>query len=67
MNNAIKKSPQETARHYRSLALICRQQAVLHPEASWRWLSEAERWENLAVRQPEAAGDSTAAASPAAA
>jgi hypothetical protein len=38
-----------TARHYRSLGLICRQQAVFHPEASWKWLGEAERWENLAA------------------
>jgi hypothetical protein len=30
------------------MGLICRQQAVFHPEASWNWLSEAERWEDLA-------------------
>jgi hypothetical protein len=49
MNTTIKKPSQETALHYRSLGLICRQQAALHPEASWRWLSEAERWEELAA------------------
>jgi hypothetical protein len=54
MNTTIKKPSQETALHYRSLGLICRQQAALHPEASWRWLSEAERWEELAATQDEA-------------
>ena len=53
MITTIKKSSQETALHYRSLGLICRQQAALHPEASWNWLSEAERWEDLAARQQE--------------
>jgi hypothetical protein len=53
MNTTIKKPSQETALHYRSLGLICRQQAALHPEASWRWLSEAERWEELAATQDE--------------
>ena len=33
---------------YRARGLLCRQQAVLHPEASWKWLAEAERWEHLA-------------------
>ena len=33
---------------YRARGLLCRQQAVLRPEASWKWLSEAERWEHLA-------------------
>jgi hypothetical protein len=55
--NTIKKTPQETALetalHYRSLGLLCRQQAALHPEARWSWLSEAERWEDLAARQQE--------------
>lgn len=48
---------QEDIRHYRALGSICRQQAVLHPEASWTWLSQAERWEDLAaaaVRTPPA-------------
>jgi hypothetical protein len=39
---------QEEVRHYRALGSICRQQAVLHPEASWTWLSQAEKWEDLA-------------------
>lgn len=33
---------------YRAKGSLCRQQAVFHPEDSWKWLSEAERWENLA-------------------
>jgi len=37
----------EKIRHYRAIALICRQQAVLHPEASWQWLADAERYEHL--------------------
>jgi len=45
----------EEIRHYRALGLICRQQAALHPEASWTWLSQAEKWENLA----EAAGSAS--------
>jgi hypothetical protein len=38
----------ETIRRYRAIALLCRQQAVLHPEDSWKWLGKAERWEDLA-------------------
>jgi hypothetical protein len=38
----------EDVRHYRALGSICRQQAVLHPEASWTWLSQAEKWEDRA-------------------
>jgi hypothetical protein len=38
----------ETIRRYRAIALLCRQQAVLHPEESWKWLGKAERWEDLA-------------------
>ena len=41
-------TPPEDIRHYRALGSICRQQAVLHPEASWTWLSQAEKWECLA-------------------
>jgi hypothetical protein len=33
---------------YPARGLLCRQQAVLHPEASWKWLADAERWEHLA-------------------
>jgi hypothetical protein len=38
----------EDIRHYRALGSICRQQAALHPEASWNWLGQAEKWEDLA-------------------
>jgi hypothetical protein len=33
---------------YRAMGSLCRQQAVLHPEVSWKWLGQAERWEHLA-------------------
>jgi hypothetical protein len=33
---------------YRARGLLCRQQAVLHPEDIWKWLAEAERLEHLA-------------------
>ncbi len=33
---------------YRAMGLLCRQQAVFHPENSWKWLGDAERWEHLA-------------------
>jgi hypothetical protein len=29
------------------MALLCRQQAALHPDQSWKWLGQAERWEHL--------------------
>lgn len=32
----------------RAMGSLCRQQAVFHPEDSWKWLGEAERWEHLA-------------------
>jgi hypothetical protein len=35
---------------------LCRQQAVFHPEASWHWLGQAERWENLAENETVFAG-----------
>ena len=38
----------ENAQHCRAMALLCRQQAVLHPEQKWKWLGQAERWEHLA-------------------
>jgi hypothetical protein len=38
----------ENAQNCRALALLCRQQAVLHPEQKWKWLGQAERWEHLA-------------------
>jgi len=38
----------DNAQHCRSMALLCRQQAVLHPDQNWKWLGQAERWEHLA-------------------
>lgn len=38
----------DNARQCRSMALLCRQQASLHPQDSWKWLAQAERWEHLA-------------------
>lgn len=38
----------ESAERCRTMALLCRQQAVLHPEQKWTWLGQAERWEHLA-------------------
>jgi len=38
----------EKIKHYRAYASLCRQQAALHPDASWHWLAEAERYEHLA-------------------
>jgi len=55
MSTIIKKEPRDAAGYYRSLGLICRQQAARHPEASWTWLSEAERWEEMAVRARDTA------------
>jgi hypothetical protein len=55
MSQSIKNGVWETARYYRSLGPICRQQAVRHPEANWNWLSEAQRWEDLAAREQQAA------------
>ena len=37
----------EMVRRYRAMGRLCRQQAVFHLEASWRWLSEAQRWEDF--------------------
>lgn len=44
----------ENVRRYRALALLCRQQAVFHPEESRDWLGQAERWEHLAQAEIEA-------------
>ena len=57
----------ENIKRYRSVALLCRQQAVLHPEVSWHWLAEAERYEHLADAEIDAYfkernGDTTLAA-----
>jgi hypothetical protein len=38
----------ENAQRCRAIALLCRQQASLHPEDNWKWLAQAERWEHLA-------------------
>jgi hypothetical protein len=38
----------DNAQQCRAKALLCRQQACLHPEENWKWLAQAERWEHLA-------------------
>ena len=38
----------KNVRSYRAMAMLCRQQAVFHPEKSWQYLGDAERWEHLA-------------------
>ena len=38
----------ENAQQCRAIALLCRQQASFHPQDSWKWLAQAERWEHLA-------------------
>jgi hypothetical protein len=38
----------ESAQRCRAIARLCRQQASIHPEQSWKWLAQAERWEHLA-------------------
>ena len=38
----------ENAQECRAIALLCRQQASIHPQDSWKWLAQAERWEHLA-------------------
>jgi hypothetical protein len=53
MDRTKKKRLRESAGHYHSLGLLCRQQAARYPEASWRWLSEAERFEHLAAKEVE--------------
>jgi hypothetical protein len=37
---------------------------VLHPEANWFWLSQAERWEDLAATAPALADCDDLTASP---
>jgi hypothetical protein len=44
----LQPPPEGTVSYFRSLALLCRQQAARHPNESWNWLSEAERFEHLA-------------------
>jgi hypothetical protein len=38
----------EMVHRYRAMGRLSRQQAVFQPEASERWLGEAQRWEDLA-------------------
>jgi hypothetical protein len=38
----------ENTQQCRAIALLCRQQASIHPQDSWKWLAQAERWEHLA-------------------
>jgi hypothetical protein len=38
----------EKVRHYRAMGQLCRQQAVFHPDMSWHWIGQAQRWEDLA-------------------
>jgi hypothetical protein len=42
----------ENAQRCRVNALLCRQQASLHPEQHWKWLAQAERWEHMAESRP---------------
>ena len=58
MKTSVRPTTPEDVRHYRALGSICRQQAVLHPEASWTWLSQAEKWEDLAEVAASALPDS---------
>jgi hypothetical protein len=41
----------ENIRRYRAMGQLCRQLAVFHPDKRWRWLGEAQRWEDLAERE----------------
>jgi hypothetical protein len=43
----------ENAQRCRTMALLCRQQAVLHPDQKWNWLGQAERWEHLVAEAPQ--------------
>jgi hypothetical protein len=47
----------KNVRSYRAMALLCRQQAVFHPEKSWQYLGDAERWEHLAEAEISALFD----------
>jgi hypothetical protein len=42
----------ENAQQCRAIALLCRQQASIHPQDNWKWLAQAERWEHLADSRP---------------
>jgi len=41
-------------RSYRALGSLRRQRAVFDPDNSWKWLSEAERWEHMADAEIDA-------------
>ena len=41
----------KNVRSYGAMALLCRQQAVFHPEKRWKYLGDAERWEHLAAAE----------------
>jgi hypothetical protein len=36
---------------YRALGSLCRQRAVFDPDHSWKWLGQAERWEQLGAAE----------------
>ncbi|SDS77060.1 hypothetical protein SAMN05444158_3143 [Bradyrhizobium canariense] len=38
----------QDVRRYRAMGQLCRQQAALHPQHSWKWLGQAAQWEDLA-------------------
>ena len=44
----------ENAQRCRAMALLCRQQAVLHPDQKWKWLGQAERWNTWPKRRTSA-------------
>lgn len=48
MRYALREMAMEKIQNARAMSLLCRQQAVFHPENNWKWLGEAERWEHLA-------------------
>ena len=50
----LREVAMKSVRSYRAMALLCRQQAVFHPEQSWKYLGEAERWEHLAQAESSA-------------
>jgi hypothetical protein len=55
----------ENAQQCRAIALLCRQQASIHPQDSWKWLAQAERWEHLAHARLVLKADTSPSNSPA--
>jgi hypothetical protein len=53
----------ENAQQCRAIALLCRQQASIHPQDNWKWLAQAERWEHLADARPIQKAEALRAAS----